>query len=159
MKKNINNNHCKGVGLVEVIVTIVILLTVVTGTMAYQYFTALDARKSDLNITAGRLAIIFLETWKGQGSGDDFDPVDEFNLDLDISSSTSNQPAAELTDLLGSYSVTSNNANFFITLSFQDIADSPRLLNIVVAWGQGDYGQGDFSDTDKSISWTSYQGY
>ena len=135
MKKNINNNHCKGVGLVEVMVSIVILLAVVTGTMAYQYFTALDARKSDLNITAGRLAIIFLETWKGQGNGDDFNPVDELNLDLDISVSTSNQPAAELTDLLGSYSVNSNNANFFITLSFQDVTDSPRLLNIVVAWG------------------------
>lgn len=158
MKKK-NNNNYKGVGLVEIMVTIVILLTVVTGTMGYQYFTALEARKSDFNITAGRLAIVFLETWKGQGSGDDFKPIDEFVLDLDITSSSSNQPAAQLADLLGSYLVNSNTANFFITLSFQDIADSPRLLNVVVAWGQKDYGQGNFSDTDKSITWTSYQGY
>ncbi|MEE8320943.1 MAG: hypothetical protein V3R68_03770 [Gammaproteobacteria bacterium] len=158
-----SNNKIKyrnrGVGLVEIVVTLTILLTVVVGTMGYQYYTALNARQADLSITAGRLALVLLETWKGRQSETDFDPVADLGSDLAVTASASGQPAPNLTDLLGSYTVTANNANYFATLSYQDIADSPRLLNIVVAWGQRDYGQGTFSDTDTSISWTTYQSY
>ena len=138
---------------------ILILVSVVAGTMAYQYYTALDARRSDLHVTGCRLGLMLLEAWKGQGAKTDFDPVGTLALDLVISDSGSTEPPPQLANVLGSYNIIAARANYFATLSYEDPASEPRLLNVTVAWGQRDYGQGTASDTDKSFSWTTYQGY
>ncbi len=151
--------HNRGFNLIEVMVTIVILMAVIVGTTAYRYYATLDARRSDLHITACRLGLMMLETWKGQGCADDFDPVSLLGSDLSISSLGSVQPLAGLSSPIGSYKVFAGGTNYYVTLSCKDTADEPRLINVAVSWGQRDYGEGSYSDSAKLLSWTAYEGY
>ena len=151
--------YSKGFGLIEVMVTILILLIAVTGSLAYQYHTALNARKADLYTTASRIGNVMLETWKGLGSETTFDPVTVFSSEMNITNNNSTQPPAALAETLGSYLINETNANYYLTLSYRDASSQPRLLNFVIAWGQRDYGSATFSQTDNSITWTSCQGY
>lgn len=56
-----------GLTLVEVMVAIVVIMIAVIGAMGYQYHSALDARKADVQITAARLGSMLLYDWKGSG--------------------------------------------------------------------------------------------
>lgn len=157
--KNKKNKYAKAFGLIEVMVTILILLIAITGSMAYQYHAVLNARKADLYTTASRIGNLMLETWKGTGSLDSFNPATVFSSDMNISKTGSTQPVAKLTDTLGSYMVNENNANYYVTLSYLDNASEARLLNVAIAWKQRDYSQASFAETDNSINWSTCQGY
>ena len=56
-----------GITLIEVMVTIVIISIAVIGAAGYRYHSALNARKANVQITAARIALLMLESWKGQG--------------------------------------------------------------------------------------------
>jgi prepilin-type N-terminal cleavage/methylation domain-containing protein len=151
--------YAKGFGLIEIMVTILILLITVTGSLAYQYFTTVNARQADQYAMASEIGNTMLETWKGLGSDNTFDPATVFISDMDIINSSTTQPAAGLSNVLGSYQINENNVNYFFTLSYQDTTSKPRLLNIVIAWSQIHHGSDTFSQTDNSITWTTSQGY
>ena len=157
--KTRTTKYAKGFGLIEVMVTILLLVIAVTGSMAYQYHAVLNARKADLYATASRISNLMLETWKGAGSLDSFSPETVFNADMGISSTGSTGPAAILPDTLGKYMINENNANYYVTLSYEDNAATARFLNVAIAWKQRDYSQATFAETDNSINWTSCQGY
>ena len=157
--KKTKTKYAKGFGLVEVMATVMILLIAVTGSLAYQYHTALNARQGDLYATASRLGNAMLETWKGHGSDTAFDPATVFSSDMNIVNNGSTRPQAGLTDSLGSYLINQNNTNYYLTLSYQDAPSQPRLLNVAIVWGNRDYGYRSFFETNKSITWTTYQGY
>lgn len=57
--------HSKGFSLIEVMVAILILSIAVIGTSGYRYYTALDARKADMQATAARVALMLCESWGG----------------------------------------------------------------------------------------------
>jgi prepilin-type N-terminal cleavage/methylation domain-containing protein len=156
---NKKNKYSKGFGLIEVMATVLILLIAVTGSLAYQYHTALNARQADLYATASRISNAMLETWKGLGSDTTFDPASVFSSDMNIVNNGSTQPPASLADALGSYLISVNNTNYYLTLSYQDAPSEPRLLNAAIVWGHRDYGYKSFFQTNKSITWTTYQGY
>jgi prepilin-type N-terminal cleavage/methylation domain-containing protein len=151
--------YAKGFGLIEVMATILILLIAVTGSLAYQYHTALNARKADLYATASRLGNAMLETWKGLGSDTTFNPATVFSTEMNIASNGTAQPPANLSDTLGSYLINENNANYYITLSYQDAPSKARVLNVAIVWGQKDHGKASFAQTDNSITWSTCQGY
>jgi len=164
------NRSCRGLSLIEVMVAIVIILAAVIGATRYRYYTALDARKAALYSEASRLALTMLEGWKGAGSEKDFDPFSDFAngygvqfIDsLNIVSSSDGEPPAELPNPVGSYVITTDKARYFLTLSYEDEDendDIPAALNVSARWAQRSYTQADFSDTDKSLSITTYQGY
>ena len=154
-----NRVRIEGIGLVELMVTILLLVSVVAAGLSYQYYTALAARSSDLHITACRVGMTLLEAWKAQGAGADFAPLEAIGSELVITDSASIEPPAALANVLGSYIITAARANYFVTLSYQDAADEPRLVNVTVAWAQRNCGQAAATDADKSFSWTTYEGY
>ena len=78
--------------LIEIIIAILILSIAALSTSGFRYYSALDTRKADVQLTAARLASLILSTWKGSGgySGyskydliGGFDPLDPNDYDID----------------------------------------------------------------------------
>ncbi|MHC4629011.1 MAG: hypothetical protein ACYTDV_18685, partial [Planctomycetota bacterium] len=63
----IRGKFASAVSLVEVMTAIAILFVAVVTTSQFRYYAAMDDRKADVQITAARLASMFLHGWKGTG--------------------------------------------------------------------------------------------
>ena len=132
--------------LVEAIVTIVVLLIAVLGAMGFRYYCTLDARKADLQVTAGRLGLLLLESWKSMGGLSASDPDNNYdpenlavNPELQIFSGSGPSTPVEFTSF-GSYEIVdAGGAHYYARLSYKDeIADELRILNVQVVWQRGD---------------------
>lgn len=71
---------CSGMTLIEILVAVVVITVGVLGAMMYRYHSAMDARKADVQMGAGRVALLIIESWKGQFGSDTFDPSDDIGL-------------------------------------------------------------------------------
>jgi prepilin-type N-terminal cleavage/methylation domain-containing protein len=156
-----------GVTLIETMVAVAIILVAVSGATFYQYYTVLDARKADLRMEAARLALTFLEGWKGAGCAMDFDPQTDF----------ANGQSAEFTAALGvwgagygepplamevcKYAVTTEKNTYFMILSCTDesLTDNiPVAINAQVTWDSRGYGGSNAADAGSSLGLTTYGG-
>lgn len=148
------NNH--GVTIVEIMVAIVIILVAVIGASGFRYYSALDARKADVKITAGRVGSLLLEGWIGTGGQLTYDPVAEYGTDMNISVSATGPAVPTGFTLLDRYQVVANRANYYATLSYRDSTPTQAgELNIFVAWLHG-YQAGTVSSSDQSVKLTGY---
>ena len=145
----------RGFSLVSIMVAIVILLVALIGTSNFRYFSALDAKKAAARITAARIGLMLCENWRGLGGTETYDPATYFGSDLTITQSAGPHKPEDFT-LLGSYTVTLNGANYYVTLSWKDVSTGLRALNIVVAWAQRPQGLSSLADVDKSFRLTTY---
>jgi len=145
----------RGFSLVSIMIAIAILLAALIGTSNFRYFSALDAQKATARITAARIGLMLCESWRGLGGVDTYDPATYFSSALTITQSAGPDKPEDFT-LLGSYTVTLNGANYYITLSWKDVSTGLRALNIVVAWAQREQGQSSLNDADKSFKLTTY---
>jgi Tfp pilus assembly protein PilV len=148
------NNH--GVTIVEIMVAIVIILVAVIGATGFRYHSALDARKADVKITAGRIGSLLLEGWVGTGGQLTYDPVAEYGTDMNISTCATGPAVPTGFTKLDNYQVVANRANYYATLSYKDSTPTQAgELNIFVAWlhsGQA----GTVSSSDQSVKLTGY---
>lgn len=148
--------RCRGgFSLVSVMIAIAILLAALIGTSNFRYYSALDAKKAAAKITASRIGLMLCENWRGLGGMETYDPAAYLGSDLTITASSGPSEPADFT-LLGSYTVTVNGANFYITLSWKDVSAGLRALNIIVAWAQRDQGSSSLNDADRSFKLTTY---
>jgi len=136
-------------------IAITILLAALIGTSNFRYYAALDAKKASAKITASRIGLMLCENWRGLSGTETYDPVAYFGSDLPINTSSGPAEPGDFT-LLGSYTATVNNANFYITLSWKDISADLRALNIIVSWAQRQPGLSSFNDVDKTFKLTTY---
>lgn len=172
-----------GFSLVEIMVAIVILAVVVIAISGYRYYSALDARKADVQITAARLGSYLLNSWKAVGgySGysiyeledpGDYDPGDpndynpsdtdpvEFGPGLEL---YFNAPGSAVPDGFSAldadsnpnYRIVVNRVNYYTTLSYKDEVGEPRVLNVCVAW-TNDYQTWSDSEPYQSVNLTTY---
>ena len=81
MKMALKQNR-RGVTLIEIMVAIVVIVVGVLGAMMYRYHSALDARKADVHVGAGRVALLILEGWKGAAGDPTYDPSMEIGLQV-----------------------------------------------------------------------------
>ena len=95
------------------------------------------------------------ENWRGLGGIETYDPAAYLGSDLTITASSGPSEPTDFT-LLGSYTVTVNGSNFYITLSWKDVSAGLRALNIIVAWAQREQGTSSLNDADKSFKLTTY---
>ena len=133
----------------------VIILVALIGTSNFRYFSTLDAQKAAAKITASRIGLMLCENWRGIGGIETYDPATSLGSDLTITTSTGPAEPADFT-LLGSYTITVNGANYYITLSWKDVSTGLRALNIIVAWAQRTQGVSSLNDADKSFKLTTY---
>ncbi len=145
----------RGFSLVSVMIATVIILVALIGTSNFRYYSTLDAQKAAAKITASRIGLMLCENWRGIGGIETYDPTTSLGSDLTITTSTGPAEPADFT-LLGSYTITLNGANYYITLSWKDVSTGLRALNVVVAWAQRTQGVSSLNNADKSFKLTTY---
>jgi len=145
----------RGFSLISIMIATVILLAALIGTSNFRYFSTLDAQKAAAKITAARIGLMLCESWRGLKGTETYDPAAHLGSALTITTSTGPDKPEDFT-LLGSYTVTLNGANYYITLSWKDVSTGLRALNIVVAWAQRTQGVSSLNDADKSFKLTTY---
>jgi len=131
--------HSKGFSLIEVMVAILILSVAVIGTSGYRYYTALDARKADMQATAARVALMLCESWRGVKGDENYDPTSHFGSELQITTIADSDiiyVAPNGFTALGYYQILLNNFPCHMTMSWQDVSSGLRALNVIVAWPQ-----------------------
>lgn len=156
MVSKTRKNRCRsGFSIVSIMIAMTILIAALIGTSNFRYYSALDAKKAEAKIAASRIGLMLCESWRGLGGIETYDPVAYFGSDLTITTSSGPAKPGDFT-LLGSYTVTVNNANFYITLSWKDVSAGLRALNITVSWAQRQQGQSSLNDADKTFQLTTY---
>ena len=155
------SSRCGGFTLIEVMVSIFIVMILATGAMGYQYHSTRDVKLSEAQATASQIAMLQLESWKGQQGDLAFNPVDVFGDDVAIQTATSgpdvpnNLEGVPLTTL-GNYEVMLGGINYYVTLSYEDPSDQePMLLNATVAW-KSDYSQGDLTGAERFVRYSAF---
>jgi len=131
-------NRDKGVTLIEVMVAILLLLIAVVGAINFRFFCAMDARKADVHINATRLGLTLLESWRGAGGKDSFNPDVLETTEMVINPGSGPGPTNDLT-VLGKYQIILRGVNYYATLSYKDDAagmsnENLRNLNVMVHW-------------------------
>lgn len=148
--------RCRGgFSLVGVMIAMAILLAALIGTSNFRYYSTLDAQKAAAKITAARIGLMLCENWRGLGGTETYDPAISLGTDLTITPSAGPDKPGDFT-LLGSYTITLNGANYYMTLSWKDVSTGLRALNIIVAWAQREQGTSSLNDADKSFKLTTY---
>ena len=146
----------RGFSLVSIMIATVILLAALIGTSNFRYYSTMDAQKAAAKITAARIGLMLCENWRGLKGVSTYEPATSLGSALTITQSTTGPDKPVDFTLLGSYTVTLNGANYYITLSWKDVSTGLRALNIVVAWAQRPQGVSSLNDADKSFKLTTY---
>jgi len=147
--------RCRGFSVVSVMIAMTILLVALIGTSNFKYYSTLDAQEAAAKITASIIGLMLCENWRGIGGIETYDPATSPGSALAIIPSTGPDKPGDFT-LLGSYTITLNGANYYITLSWKDVDAGLRALNIIVAWAQRQQGTSGLNDTDESFRLTTY---
>jgi len=151
-----------GLTLIEVILAATIVIVAVIGAMGYRYYSALDARKADVQLTAARVALMFLDSWRGAGGRAPTDTYNIYNpLNLSVSdcglqvNAGGGPEVPSGFNLFGSYCVVAGGANYYATLSYQDDSGTGlRVLNVMVAWPEK-YPNGEYSNSNRIVRLSS----
>jgi len=139
------HNVRPAISIIEIMIFIVVLSIAVIGTSGYRYFATLDIRRSDNEITAGRIASHLCESWKGQGGGDSsYNPLNDSDssaIGTIETASSSLAPEEPLTFTLlkngGYYKVVSDNRTYYVTMSYHSTStaiENLEILNVIVTW-------------------------
>jgi prepilin-type N-terminal cleavage/methylation domain-containing protein len=151
----------RGFTLTEVMISILIVMVLVTGAMGYQYNSTRDVKISEVQATAGRLAMLLLEGWKGQLGDVSFDPVAAFSNEITIQTTTNgpdvpdNSESVPLTPL-DSYEIVFRNVYYYVTLSYEAAsASEPMLMNATVAWRR-DYTQDTLEGNERFVRYSTF---
>jgi hypothetical protein len=147
--------------LIEVMLSILIIMVLATGAMGYQYFAVRDVKHSEVQAGAARLGLLVLEKWKGAEGDAAFDPVSEFNAQLEIQAVGTgpavpdNAIGLPLTPL-GFYQVRMEGITYYLTPAW-DAASilEPMLLNVTIAWRR-DYAPGALAGDEPFVRYSTY---
>jgi hypothetical protein len=134
---------------------IVILSIGLIGISGYRYYSTLDAHKADMYIASARIGQLLSESWKGMQGSETYDPVARLGAGLTITAGDGPDAPVGYT-VLGSYRIMLNDNVFYTTLSWKDLYDSLRALNIVLIWAQRSQRQNDINEADKTFELTTY---
>ena len=127
------------VSLVEVVIAIAILAITVVAASGFRYHAAMDARKSDVQLTAARLASLFLYGWKGSGGYSGYskynlvggdDPLDPNDYDIEYDYDTYNADDYE-------YDIDDPNSVTFAGLTVYHNAPGPAIPDGFTALDSG----------------------
>ena len=154
--KKYERRFCSALSIIEVMVFVVIISIAVIGVSGYRYFTTLEIRRSDCELTAGRIASLFCESWKGLGGVPAYNPISDVNnlgigLSITEESHTMTPPAPLNFTALGYYRVVSDNHTYFVTMSYFNINTSLLALNVGVAWPASESSQTPDPATNKTL--------
>jgi hypothetical protein len=147
----------RGVSLIEAMLAITVLVIAVLGASGYRYYSSLDGRRADMRATASRIGMLLCESWSGVKGDEDFDPTVYSETELVMTEiSVPDSLVPEGFDSLGAYEIQTGNVNYYAVLSYDDVSDGLRAMNIVVTWAQRQQSESSVADADKQFSLTTY---
>ncbi|MBN1975638.1 MAG: prepilin-type N-terminal cleavage/methylation domain-containing protein [Sedimentisphaerales bacterium] len=140
--EGLGKNRDKGLTLIEVMISLIVILIVVIGAVGYMYATAVNAHLADMKATASRLGLLLIEGWRTQSGETDptkYNPKVDFDTntliqfeEFDEIASSGNPPG--LSNDFKNYRIKINGTQYFVKMSYQDDANGKRELNVAVAW-------------------------
>ena len=149
-----------GLTLIEVMAAIIILAIAVIGASGYRYYSALDAKRAEMQSAAARVALLLCENWRGLGYDRTatFDPVTHLSSQMQIATASAGPSYPSGFTPLGRYQVVADNVRYLASLSWDDDASVPglRALNVVVGWAQRQVASDGNDEMDKTYSLTTY---
>ncbi len=162
----------KGLTLVEVMVTILVALVIVTGVMMYMYSSALNAHEADVRAIASRLNLLLLEGWKTKlGETNPYDPALDFfdssNPAIPFEEITAIDPAPadppgldNATNTFRYYRIKIDGVKYFVKMTYADSSTGQRTLNVAVAWNRN-YQTDSLDDyhSSRMVSMTKFASY
>lgn len=122
--------RASGVTLIEVMVVTVILMITVLGTSGYRYYSSLNARWAEEQITAARLGQLLCGNWAGVEGDEAYDPEDHLASHLDTECLGPPNDLLSGFTLLGSYRITIEGVEYDVTLSWNDVSPVLRALHV-----------------------------
>ena len=154
-----------GVTLIELMVAMVVIIIAVLGATMYRYGSVTDARRADIQMCAGRVALLVMEEWKVAAGSYTFDLADDISLnsvfaggsdDITISEKSGDYWPVSLTGGKDSY--------YYVKIGWEDDIDDDgsdddgiRRLDVQVAWKLADVsGVPDTEDWARAVKLSSY---
>jgi prepilin-type N-terminal cleavage/methylation domain-containing protein len=132
-----------GLTLIEIMVSLLIALVIVTGVIGYMYASAVNARAADVRATATRVGLLIMEAWKADGVDLDlFDPDQLATPEILVDTDNDIVPSGGMsgtTPLLGTPMIKINGISYFVKLTYD--SEPLQKMEVLVAWNPDDYGQ------------------
>lgn len=129
-----------GFSLVDAIVASVILFIIVLGALQYRYHAVLEIRKAKAYLKAVEIAEIFCNGWRGVCGSDTYDPITALSDIMDISYGYDWNPPDDEYYLFDCYDITLDDMTMTATLSYKDLDDGLRELNVSISYPFGNVG-------------------
>lgn len=144
-----------GFTITEVMLASAVLAIGVFGTLSYRSRAALDARRADIEMTAGRMGLKLLQDWRAENGSMTYDPVSRIaapGITVIQTGSTGLTMPSGYDTILGQYKITVDGITYRVMLSSQvAVAGStPRALSVQIGWRM-DRSDENLTDTDKVI--------
>lgn len=154
------NRWRAGVSLVEVMVAACVLMIVFMGHSKYRDYATLDARRVAMQNSAARVALRFCESWQAAGGIDTFDPASHLDSCLAVAECSAGDrqsfPVPESFTLASVYAVTLDGDTYYAGLSWKQVNDALRALDITVLWALRQPREPGVRGADKSYKLTAY---
>jgi Tfp pilus assembly protein PilV len=144
-----------GISLPEVYISIIMVSIIIIGAANFKYFAVRDSVRSERQIVAARTALLFSQTWAGNGGQETFDPNTVMVDRLNLSPGTVFGVPADY-NVAGSYNVELGGFPQNVTLSYKDLSSDLRALNTSVAWSTTVGDSNEISDMDAAFKLTTY---
>lgn len=156
----LSHRGASGMTLIEISISLLIIIVLVSGAMAYQYRSTHDVKLAEIRAGASRVSMMLLESWKGVGGAEDFVPVDTYGkLTITESDYGPAIPTGRNNDsltLLGYYEIELLDSYYYVTLSwYPSSASEPKLLNATTAW-RNDWSRGSLDPDDDFVRYSTF---
>ena len=155
-----------GVTLIELMVAMVVIIIAVLGATMYRYGSVTDARRADIQMCAGRVALLVVEEWKAAAGSYTFDPADDIALNSALAGGSDDITISEkVDDDYWPVSLTGGkDSYYYVKINWEDDIDGDgndddgiRRLDVQVAWKLADVsGVPDTDDWARAVKLSSY---
>ena len=150
----------KELTFVKLIAAIALVSIALLGAVAFSYNSMMCTRVADAHITAARVALTLVQGWSAAAGAATFDPVVAFDTgDLDdisiVSAGSGPDKPAAFWPLLGYYQIDTDDNEYFATLSYNNLPNELRALNVTISWDRRSFETG-LGNANRSYTLTTY---
>lgn len=151
----------QGFTLVEVMTSLLLVITIVLAALGVRYLAVKQARRGDAYNAAGKLGQMLLEGWRSAGAPSTYDPVTRFagQMTLTPTTSTMAPPVPSGFTLLGRYHVELDHIHYYATLAYinEDLVNQrPAVLYAGVGFRHG-YQAASVTSSGNYVQLTTYK--
>lgn len=126
--------RASGINLIEVMFATAILTISVIGVSGYRYYSKLNAKWAQEQITAARLGNLLCGSWAGVKGNETYNPKEHLDSNLDIGTLAAINSLPPDLVILGGYRITLEDTAYDCALAWKNISPELRALWTRVEW-------------------------